>query len=152
MTPNPIEAFRAELRQAAGRRACRYRRRRRLGVSLAIACGALLVAGGAIAAQRTWFDNQGATQIRIRYTEDRVSGLTEALETCLASHGARRVLVRDGGVVFRNASAAMSQCGAFATSIDLTCGPASSASASQDMKLCIVKGEWTPGLQDGTTP
>lgn len=151
MTHDPVIAYRAELRSAAVRRARRYKLRRRLTASVAIALGAFLLVGAAIAAQRTWFDEGGTGQVRILHSEDEVVSPSDELKSCLQEHGAGVSIATDRGVVFRDASAAMTECGAFATSITLSCDP-SPAPASKPMNVCVVRAEWIPGLNEGDIP
>jgi hypothetical protein len=57
MTSDPLIAFRAELRGAAARKASAYQRRRTSAVAIAVALAAVLIVGGAVAAQSRWFES-----------------------------------------------------------------------------------------------
>jgi hypothetical protein len=118
---DPITVFRAELRGAAARRVSAYQRRRRSAVAIAVALAAVLIVGGAIAAQTRWFDS--GSQIKFRYT---AAGRAAALDypargyaKCMTAHGARRVSVGFRGYP-RNV-AAESACKPYLDAFAATC-------------------------------
>jgi hypothetical protein len=107
VSSDPVRVFRAELRAAAARRVRANRRRRRAAVAAGVALFAILIVGGAIAAQSTWFNS--ASQIRVRFT---AAGRAAAIDfpargssKCMAAHGSPRVSVRDGWSFQWNAAA-----------------------------------------------
>jgi hypothetical protein len=118
---NPVSLFRAELHGAAARKASTYQRRRRSGVAIAVALAAVLIVGGAIAAQSRWFDS--GNQIKFRYT---AAGRAAAPDypargyaRCMAGHGARRVSI-GFRIDPRNADAE-SACRAYLDAFAATC-------------------------------
>jgi hypothetical protein len=121
VSSDPISFYRAELRGAAARQATAYQRRRRSTVAVAVALAAVLIVGGAIAAQTRWFDS--GSQIKLRYT---AAGRAAALdypargyEKCLVAHGARRVSV--GFRAYPPSAAAKSACKPFLKALTATC-------------------------------
>jgi hypothetical protein len=121
VTGDPIGLYRAELRSAAARRASAFQRRRRRVVALGIALGAVLIVGGAVAAQTRWLDS--GSQIKFRYT---AAGRAAAFDyplrgyaKCMAAHGARRVSV--GFRIYRRNAVADSACKPFLDAFAATC-------------------------------
>lgn len=83
MTGDVISLYRAELRNAAVRKAKADERRRKRIVVLAVALAAVFIVGGAIAAQSRWLSS---SPIELRLT---AAGRAAALgyAECLAGHG-----------------------------------------------------------------
>jgi hypothetical protein len=93
MSSDPISAFRAELRSEAARKANAYQRRRRSTVAIGAVLAAVLIVGGAIAAQSRWLDSGG--RMKVRFT---AAGRAAALDfpargyaNCMAAHRSRRL-------------------------------------------------------------
>jgi hypothetical protein len=89
MSTDPIGVYRAELRSAAARRAGAYGHRRRSAVALAVAVGAVLLVGGAVASQQTrWFDSGARMELRFTAAARAAAlgSLTRGYVKCLAAH------------------------------------------------------------------
>jgi hypothetical protein len=123
MSVDFVSAFRSELRGAALRQTAIRRRHRRMSLLLAVGVGAILLVGGAIAAQTHWLGTSSSGDIEIRTAHEQFDHLTKGFRACMAAHGAHPVKVRGGGWTFRNAAAAETACGAYAATITLTCRP-----------------------------
>lgn len=123
MIDNPVSVFRAELRGAAARKASAYQRRRRSAVAIAVALAAVLIVGGAIAAQTRWFNS--ASHIRVRFT---AAGRAAAIDypargyaKCMTAHGSHRMSVQGGSWKYQRNAAADAACDPYLEALAATC-------------------------------
>jgi hypothetical protein len=120
MTGDPLGAYRVELRNAAAHRASAHQRRRRGAVTLAVATAAVLLVGGAIAGQASWFETP-STQFQRHAVEDHLDRLTKGYANCMTAHGSHRIRLPGGGSAYRHNAAAASACEPFHSALVATC-------------------------------
>lgn len=145
MSTDPISEYRRELRAAAVYRVRSHRRRRRVVVVLATAVGAILVVGGAIAAQSTWLHADSSGQIALTAVPERFDRAPMAFVRCMAAHGARRVDLPGGGWTYHDATDAEASCGAAVTGISVTCPPAQPSGRPEQCRY-VVHRDFRPPL------